>query len=99
MRLAESRDLVVVVSPRLFFSSFVYVYVVIVNKHRTGLWITGDFVEGSKRWQIDNPLGHGRRDARNQGQLFAGESDGVLLRFRPQVASVLLQKLSRGRSG
>ena len=54
----------------LVFIVFVYVYVVIVNKHRSWLWITWNFVYGSRGCGIDNPWERRRTDERSQGKLF-----------------------------
>jgi hypothetical protein len=62
----------------LVFIVFVYVYVVIVNKHRSWLWITWNFVYGSRGCGIDNPWEQARTETRSQGQLLC---DLVNLRF------------------
>jgi hypothetical protein len=54
----------------LVFIVFVYVYVVIVNKGRTWLWITGNFVYGSRGCVNHKPAELTRTGTRSLGKLF-----------------------------
>jgi hypothetical protein len=81
----------------LVFIVFVYVYVVIVNKHLTFLWITWIFVYGSRGCGIDNPAEHVRTGRRSQGKLLAGLArSSVYQSFAHNVSGGLYKSCPEG---
>ena len=81
----------------LVFIVFVYVYVVIVNKHLTFLWITWIFVYGSRGCGIDNPTEGGRTGRRSQGKLLTGLArSSVYQSFAHNVSGGLYKSCPEG---
>jgi hypothetical protein len=76
---------------------FVYVYVVIVNKHHALLWITRNFAYGSTDCGIDNPAAQRRTGSGSQGKLLRDLASGQVYQgFAHKVSDGLYKSYTEG---
>lgn len=81
----------------LVFIVFVYVYVVIVNKHPAFLWITWIFTYGSRGCEIDNPAEGGRTARRSLGKLLIRRARSLVYQgFAHNVSGGLYKSCPEG---